>query len=350
MRLYGREWTRRELEARVGRIEQVGGLRRLRWAEGQESGTEQIQVRTGGGLSYFVSPSRGLDISLAEFGGVPLSWQAAGGDAHPAFYDASGAEWLRTAVGGLLMTCGLVYVGAPGQDQGQAFGLHGRVHHLPARQVSLTTDWHDDEYLMEVGGVVEETIAFGESLRLTRRIRSRLGQNRIDISDVVENFGFETTPHMILYHFNFGFPLLTEETTIRFPSRRVVARDEGTPLAGYDRWQVPEPGYQERVYYHQEFESEQVSAAIHNPSFPTARPPGRAPLTVTLSWSAAQLPRLVQWKMPGAGLHVLGIEPANCYVEGRAAERARGTLRMLEPGEARHYDLALEVSAGPEEA
>ena len=79
MRLYGREWTRRELEARVGRIEQVGGLRRLRWAEGAEADNEQIQVRTGAGLSYAVSPSRGLDISLAEFGGVPLSWQAAGG-------------------------------------------------------------------------------------------------------------------------------------------------------------------------------------------------------------------------------------------------------------------------------
>jgi hypothetical protein len=346
MQLYGREWTRRELEARVGRIEQIGGLRRLRWAEGLESGTEQIQVRTGGGLSYLVSSSRGLDISLAEFGGVPLSWQASGGDAHPAFYDASGAEWLRTAAGGLLMTCGLVYVGAPGEDQGKAFGLHGRVHHLPARQVSLTADWRDDEYLMEVSGIVEETIAFGESLRLKRRIRSQLGQNRIEISDVVENFGFETTPHMVLYHFNFGFPLLTEETRVRFPSQRVVARDEGTPLAGYDRWQAPEAGYQERVYYHQEFDSQKVSASIYNPSFPTAGPQGSMQLTVNLHWSTAQLPRLVQWKMPGAGLHVLGIEPANCYVEGRAVERARGTLQMLEPGEARHYDLALEVLPG----
>jgi hypothetical protein len=347
MRLYGQGWTRRQLEARVGRIEQVGGLRRLRWAEGLESGTEQIQVRTGGGLSYFVSPSRGLDISLAEFCGVPLSWQAAGGDVHPAFYDASGAEWLRTAVGGLLMTCGLTYVGAPGEDQGEPFGLHGRAHHLPARQVSLAADWHDDEYLMEVSGIVEETIAFGESLRLKRRISSRLGQNRIDISDEVENFGFETTPHMILYHFNFGFPLLIEESTIRFPSQRVVARDQGTPVAGFDRWQAPEPGYQERVYYHQEFRGRQVCASIHNPRFPVPASEGGVPLTVNLHWSTAQLTKLVQWKMPGAGLHVLGIEPANCYVEGRAVERAQGTLQLLEPGESRHYDLALEVVVGP---
>ena len=348
MRLYGREWTRRELEARVGRMEQIGGLRRLRWAEGAEAGNEQIQVRTGAGLSYFVSPSRGLDISLAEFGGVPLSWQAAGGDIHPAYYDNRGAEWLRTAVGGLLLTCGLIYVGAPGEDQGQLFGLHGRVHHLPARHVSLSADWHQDEYVMEVSGIVEETVTFGESLRLKRRIRSWLGKNRIEISDVVENYGFETTPHMILYHFNFGFPLMSEQTKIRFPSRQVVARDEGTPVEGYGGWHKPQPGYQERVYYHQEMNGEQAQAVIHNPSFPSAGQEQSSPLTATLRWSTGQLPKLVQWKMPGAGVHVLGIEPANCYVEGRAAERESGSLQMLEPGESRSYDLALDIAAGPE--
>ena len=105
-------------------IEQIGGLRRFQWAEGSETGNEQIQVRTGAGLSYYVSPSRALDISLAEFGGRPLTWQSANGDIHPAYYDESGAGWLRTAVGGLLVTCGLSYVGSPGEDEGQEYGLH----------------------------------------------------------------------------------------------------------------------------------------------------------------------------------------------------------------------------------
>ena len=72
MRLYEKDWTRRALEARVGRIEQIGGLRRVQSTEGPESGVEQIQVRTGAGLSYSILPSRGMDIGVAEFGGVPL--------------------------------------------------------------------------------------------------------------------------------------------------------------------------------------------------------------------------------------------------------------------------------------
>jgi hypothetical protein len=342
MELGGKTWQRRALEARLGRLEQLGGLRRFRLSEGREDGVEQIQVRTGAGLCYYVSPSRAMDISLAEFAGLPLSWQAPNGDSHPAYYDARELEWLRTAVGGLLMTCGLSYVGAAGEDQGQAFGLHGRIHHLPARQVAASGSWQGDNYEMQVSGIVEEAVIFGEYLRLSRTIRSTLGVNRIEIEDQVENAGFSETPLMILYHFNFGFPLLGEQTRLHFPSQKVVARDEGTPLEGYDRWQAPQPGYQERVYYHQELMGDRVSVVVHNPAFPLPYGPPR-PLSLRLSWFTSQLPRLVQWKMAGAGTHVLGIEPANCYVEGRAVERARGTLETLAPGEKRDFHLTLEV-------
>ena len=71
MELYGRSYTRRQIEAHTGRLEQIGGLRRFTLNEGPEAGVEQIQIRTGAGLTYIVSPSRALDISLAELGGVP---------------------------------------------------------------------------------------------------------------------------------------------------------------------------------------------------------------------------------------------------------------------------------------
>jgi galactose mutarotase-like enzyme len=66
-------------------------------------------------------------------------------------------------------------------------------------------------------------------------------------------------------------------------------------------------------------------------------------LRVELGWCTDTLPQFVEWKMPGQGAHVLGIEPANCFVEGRDVERRRGTLVMLEPGESRHYALELRV-------
>jgi hypothetical protein len=208
VKLYGKNWSRRELESRIGRLEQVGGIRRFKLTEGMEAGVELIQVRTGAGLTYYVSPMRCLDISLTEFGGVPISWQSPNGDVHPAYYNAEGFEWLRTAVGGLLMTCGLRQVGSPNEDQGESSGLHGRIHHTAARQVTAQGNWIGDEYEIVISGIIEETRIFGEFLLLTREIRSRFGENMILIKDKVENIGFESTPLMLLYHFNFGFPLM----------------------------------------------------------------------------------------------------------------------------------------------
>lgn len=348
MQLYGKSWTRRELESRVGRLEQIGGIRRLQLNEGLEAGVELIQVRTGAGLAYYVSPLRGLDISLTEFGGVPISWQSPNGDIHPAYYQARGTEWLRTAVGGLLMTCGLNQVGSPCEDRGESLGLHGRIHHLPTRQVSAQGNWAGDEYEMVVSGIVEQTRIFGEFLRLTREIKSYLGKNNILINDRVENLGFEPGPLMILYHFNFGFPLMSEDTKITIPSRRVIPRETETPLQGYDQWQKPKIGYQEQVYYHEDLETETnhpgwTCAVIQNPKFPLAEA-RTCHLAVRLAWSTRNLNRLVQWKMPGAGVHVLGLEPANCHVEGRIKERDRGTLIVLEPGQSLDYELKVELS------
>ncbi len=341
MQLYGRTWTKREIEARVGRMEQIGGVRRMQLTEGPEAGTEQIQVRTGAGLTYYVTPSRGMDISLAEFCDAPISWQSANGDAHPAYYQASGNEWLRTASGGLLMTCGLMQVGASCEDNGVPLGLHGRAHHTPARQVCAKGEWVGDEYELSVSGVVEETSIFGGYLRLIREIRSVLGENRIMIRDRVENAGFQTCPHMLLYHCNFGFPLMSENSRLHISGNTVVSQDKEVTTEDYDKWHAPIDDFQESVYYHS-MDTPYGYAQIENPTFPIG-PAMHTGLRVRLGWKTDTLPQLVQWKMPGAGTHVLGLEPANCLVEGRAAERERGTLVHLEPGECRQYELEFSM-------
>ena len=54
----------------------------------------------------------------------------------------------------------------------------------------------------------------------------------------------------------------------------------------------------------------------------------------------------------GEGDYVVGMEPANCLVEGREVDRAVGRLQFLEPGESRPYHLEIGVlaSAGEIEA
>ncbi|WEG13452.1 DUF4432 family protein [Pullulanibacillus sp. KACC 23026] len=354
MDLYGRKWSRREIEKHVGRLDQIGGLRRMIYKEGPEEGVELIQVRTGGGLTFYISPTRGMDISLEEFMGFPISWQSANGDIHPSYYDARGSEWSRTATGGLLMTCGLTQVGTSTIDNGVELGLHGRAHHIAARQITAEGNWVDNEYVMKVKGIVEETTAFGDYLRLTREYKILLGKNIIYLNDTVENLGFSPSPHMILYHFNFGFPFINKLTNFSFPSTKITSRDQGVSTEGYDQWGDPEIGYQEKVYYHENLNSYEIingkrmtTVSIANPNFPSPHTKGNCPLKLELSWDADHLPLFTQWKMNGAGTNVLGIEPGNCHVEGRKAERENGTLIVLEPGKSLTYPFRIELGTAP---
>ena len=53
---------------------------------------------------------------------------------------------------------------------------------------------------------------------------------------------------------------------------------------------------------------------------------------MTMTWSE-NLPILVQWRSMASGDYALGLEPTNCYIMGRHAERENGTLPVLKPFE-----------------
>ena len=184
--------------------------------------------------------------------GASLSWESSTGPAHPAYFEREGLGWLRTFHGGLLATCGMTYAGAPTVDEGVPLGLHGRINHTPASNVWADGSWRGDEYEMWVRGRMRETVVFGENITLTRRISAPLGEARLLVRDVVVNEGFQTTPHMMLYHCNFGFPLLAEGSELLTPSKHIAPRDSvaapGLPVQG--RYEAPVDGYKEQVFYH----------------------------------------------------------------------------------------------------
>lgn len=344
MNLYNHSWTRREIEARTGRIEQLGGLRRARLVGGMEDGAETIDLDTGSGLRVVILPDRGLDLSRATYAGAPLTWSGVNGDTHPAHFDASGLGFLRTFAGGLLSTCGLTQVGAPCEDAGEALPLHGLAHHTPAREAAAETVWDGDSCCLRVAGLIEEKSLFGHNLERRREITARLGGNSLTVVDRIRNAGFAPAPHMLLYHCNFGFPLLQEGSRITFPSGKVTPRDPAMPLAGHDTWLAPDPDRTERVYYHDDLRvgpDGLAGVTIESPAFPVGS--SKRPLRLHLRWSAGTLPRCVEWHMPGAGAHVLGIEPSNCHVAGRLRARSDNTLLFLAPGEERHYRLEFAI-------
>ena len=336
--IFNRNWTRSELLNYVGDLSQIAGIRLCEWADGTERGLRVADIRTGSGLAFSVLLDRGMDIGPASYKGVPLAWVSPTGWGHPMYYDPQGNGWLRTFGAGLLTGCGLTYLGAPGEDEGESLGLHGRLSHLPAKHVQANEAWQGDECFFWVEGEMRQARALGENLRLRRRITVALGGQRISLRDQVENLGVIESSLMLLYHINLGFPILDETSVLVAGMHPVEPRDAAAEL-GLQEWmhfQKPTSGYAEQVFYHDLPADKNGWAGIQliNKS---------RKLGLHVRFLKATLPNLVQWKMMGQSSYVLGIEPANCRVGGRSEERARGNLQFLHPGEQREFQVEIEV-------
>jgi len=344
VQLFGKSWTQRELMEYVGGLSQLGGVRLCERQDGSTRGVRTAEFETGSGFSFDVLLDRGMDIGPAKYQGASLAWESAIGPAHPAFFEQEGLGFLRTFHGGLTAGCGMTYVGGPCVDEGVELGLHGRLSHLPASNVWADGSWRGDEYEMWVRGRMREAVIFGENLALTRRIWTRLGESRLFLRDIVVNEGFQTTPHMMLYHCNFGFPLLAEGAELMTPAKQVSPRGEAEPAGSgaYARYEAPIAGYKEQVFYHDMLAGGDgyVTVLLVNRAFNNGQGLG-----VYVRYRQAELPRFTQWKMVCAGTYVTGLEPCNCGVEGRDVDRANGVLQCLEPGEQREYMLEIGVLA-----
>lgn len=335
----GKRWSRAKILEHVGCIDQIGAITPLTYTDGKAAGVRTLQFDNGSGLTFEVMVDRCLDLNSVKYNGQALNWLSAVGVAHPAFFDPDGTRWLRTFGGGFLVTCGLTYAGAATVDEGEELGLHGRIGNTPAETVNHEGYWEDDEYILYCQGSVRETEVFGANLTLTRRIHTRLGEPSFWIEDKVCNTGYKTVPHMIVYHINLGFPLLSSTARLKTPAKEVRPRDEvaAPGINEFDRFSEPIPGYKEQVFYHEmQAEDDWVSVEVENPSLVGWR-------GMRLRYRLSELPRFIEWKMVSQGEYVLGLEPANCLVEGRDKERQRGTLVHLEPGETRSYHLQVEI-------
>jgi hypothetical protein len=343
--LFGRRYTRAELEQRTGRLDQIAGIMPVDLVEGRGAGVRAFNVSTGSGFAFTALAGRALDVIGASYRGIALNWLSRNGVAAPEYYDPQDDEFLRTFFGGLFTTCGLTNFGPAGSDRWGTFGLHGRIDALPAESVASDVRWDGDECILEIRGTMRQTRVFGEDLRLERRLRTTLGGNTLQLHDVVTNDGGKPVPHMILYHCNAGFPLLDEDSELHVSQASMRPRDAQAEkgLAVWNRGGRPEAGFAEQVFIHEPVRCSdgRAAALVHNSRLDADG------LALAIRYDPSQLPALFTWRMLGYGTYVMGIEPANCpTIEGRVKAREAGTLPFLQPGESRTYQLDFEVLAG----
>ena len=354
--LAGLRLDRESVARRSGDGRAAGGVRAVTLADGVERGVRALQFRTGGGLSFELLVDRALDIGTVEFRGDNIGWQSATGFRNPALHEyesEDGLSWARS-FSGTLCTGGLDHTLFGGRFDASHFrypprteiqqSLHGRVAHIPAILRGYGETWRDDgSCVLWAETVTRQAAVFGENLVMHRRIEADLGGSVIRIEDEVRNEGFEPTPHMYLYHINFGWPLLDEGTRFLAPiaSTSWCTDSVWSQQAPYDVCLAPQDGFLEQVYEHDLVADERgsVSAMLVN---------GRLDLAVEVHWHAEEFPHMLQWMNLRSGAYGFGIEPSTHSVGGQQAARDDGSLIWLRHGETRRYRTAITVHAGAE--
>ena len=335
---------------KVSHVAQVGGIETSILDNGRGKGTRIAWSNTGAGLRFKVVIDRGMDIADASFNQFNLSWLSRLGVTAPQPFSDQGIDWLRTFGGGLLTTCGVTHVGGPEQDEHGQRGLHDQFSNSPAELISIKQpDLANGDYEMSITGKIFQGHPLGDNIEITRTIRCILGHPTIYLDDEIQNIGNIYSSHMILYHFNFGWPFI----------------DAGTKLLWKGAWQSRETGADNKIFKEgQDFRTCQEPREDHSGSGEEAalidvdsNEQGQVDcgifneklgFALKLSFNKKQLPWLTNWQHWGRGEYVTGLEPGTNPPLGQKLMRERGELIQLKPGEKRKYNLEISILNNPD--
>lgn len=332
-------------KAKISNVAQIGGIETSVLDNGPGRGTRIAWINTGTGLRYKVIIDRAMDIADAFYNQYSLTWLSHGGTISPDRFADRGMGWLRNFGGGLLTTCGLSHVGGPEADEKGERGLHGLISNIPAEIISIVQpDPISGSLEMSITGIMRETQVFGPALELKRTISGKLGEAKIHIHDEVVNCGNEKAPHMLLYHINFGWPLVDEETELLWkgswssptqdPAQKVFKGDHS-----FRKCPAPMKSHsgtgQDVAFIDTEADNDGVShCGLYNL---------KLNLAVALRFPKNVLPWLTNWQHWGENEYVTALEPGTNPPIGQNKAREEGSLVYLKPKEGRSYSLEIEV-------
>ena len=330
-------------------------VRTVRLHGGKQDGVDLL-ILNNGRMEIVIVPTRGMGILSVRLDDVRLGWNSPVRDVvHPKFVNLNsrgGLGWLE-GFNEWMCRCGLENNGQPGTDRfinnvgdeaEMELTLHGKIANLPAQEVELLVR-NDPPWRITVRSRVDEKMLFGPKLELSTELSTTAGSNTFRILDTVTNAGAGEQEFQILYHANFGPPLLEDGASLIAPLESVTpfnarAAERVDRFASYDG---PVAGYVEQVYLLRLYgdQGNRTRVALKN------RKGDRA---ASIAWSLDELPYLTVWKNTGAVAdgYVTGLEPGTNYPNNRRVEREFGRVPRLAPGGRQSMSLEFEIHVGKE--
>ncbi len=323
---------------------------------GKQEGVETITIDNGA-IQIVLCPTRGMGILNVTKGDLKLKWDSPIQEVvNPQYVNLDsrgGLGWLE-GFNEFMCRCGLESNGHPGTDKfinnvgdeaEMELTLHGKIANIPASNVEVVVD-RSAPYAIHIKGQVNEKLLFGPKLELHTELVVVPGESAFLLIDEIKNVGAQEQEFQILYHANFGSPLLEAGAKVVAPVKSVKPFNDRA-AEGLDHWSVyetPTAGFVEQVYLLElkGDDNKHTTVMLQNKAGDKA---------ATISWSLEELPYLTVWKNTGAlnDGYVTGIEPGTNYPNNRSVERAAGRVPKLAPGASHRMTLKFGLKASIQE-
>ena len=311
-----------------------------RWQDGPSAGVHGVDL-TNGKLTATVLPTRGMGLHQVQYGDWRIGWKSpVRGPVHPALVplmESSGLGWLD-GFDELLCRCGLYSNGAPefAANGSLIYPLHGRIANTPAHTVELSSD--PATRTISLSGTMDEARFHFQKLRLCSTVTMAADEARLLVRDEVTNYSDLPGEMELLYHINFGEPLLDAGSTIVAAAKRVVPRNShsATDIATWDKVGPQNPTKPEQVYFLEPIADREGRATVLLRNAAGTR-------GVSVGFPVTQLPLFTLWKntAPSAEGYVVGLEPGINFPNTRSFESQQGRVKKLAAGETAKFALEL---------
>jgi len=305
---------------------------------GKQEGSKIITLASENGLTIVLSPTRGMNLLHAQGFGVRLGWDSPVKEVvNPAFINLesrNGLGWLE-GFNEMMVRCGYEWTGHPTTADGQLYTLHGKAGNTPASRVEVEVS-ESAPYEIRIRGLIKESTFKKADLQTMTELRYVPGSNSFSLHDVLTNHADYPHDYQIIYHSNFGKPILEEGARFIAPLANVSPFNDYAKggMKAWNTYSAPTEDFDEMVFNLTPLAdaNQQTLAAVIN----KAGDKGAA-----IGFNVSQLPVLTMWKNTDTEKqgYVTGIEPGTSYAYPVTIEREQKRVKQLAPGASTQFDL-----------
>ncbi len=270
-------------KTKLGNVKQLISAYQVRVTDGPATGKKLILVHNGN-LEVAFNADNALDVAWVKYYGYNLSFLTKNG------LNSNDGVFGQQFDGGFIYTCGIDNVSGCEADK----LIHGSFHHKKAENVSIETD---DEKV-KVSGLVVNSVLFGDNLKVYRNYI--VYSDKLEVHDSIVNAGFTTSDYVLLYHVNFGYPLLDKGVKIDFNAKETIPANPKTKNTLHLDKVITDPvdGDTEDLYY-QILEKGDVKVINE-----------KIGVGCQMQFDLKAFPYLIEWRNLVPGDYVLGLEPS----------------------------------------